>query len=148
MNLSETIRGAGHVGPNAWFGYRVGWPLAGLSVEPDSLTFSMWPVKYRFERSSIRGLVKKRFFGWTYLFIVHTNPTFSKSVVFQPLQFSRLESLLDEYGFALTDEADLALMEPIRYSNVSAGVGFIGSILAFIAVLIAVWAAFTVVAKK
>jgi hypothetical protein len=146
--MSETIRGAGHAGPNAWFGYRVGWPLAGLSVGPDCLTFSMWPVKYRFERWSIRGLVKKRFFGWTSLFIVHTNPAFSKSVVFQPLQFSRLESLLDEYGYQLTDEADLSPMEPIRYSNVSAVAGSIGSILAFFAAVIAIWIAFAVVGKK
>jgi hypothetical protein len=126
----------------------VGWPLAGLTVEPDSLTFSMWPVKYRFGRSSIRGLVKKRFFGWTSLFIVHTNPAFSKSVMFQPLQFSRLESLLDENGYQLTDEADLAPMEPIRFSNVSATIGSIGSILAFLAVLIAIWIVFAVVRKK
>jgi hypothetical protein len=92
--------------------------------------------------------VKKRFFGWTSLFIVHTNPTYSKSVMFQPLQFSRLESLLDEYGYGLMDEAELAPMEPIRYSNVSAGIGFIGSILAFFAAVIAVWIAFTVLGRK
>jgi hypothetical protein len=115
--LSETIRGGGHIGSNPWFGYHVGWPLASLTAAPDSLTLSMWPVKYKFERSSIRGLLKKRVFGWPSLFIVHTNPAFSKSVVFQPLNFSRLESLLTQNGYRLTEEADRSL-EPIRYSNV------------------------------
>jgi hypothetical protein len=135
--LSETIRGGGHIGPNSWFGYHVGWPLASLTVAPDSLTLSMWPVKYKFERSSIRGLFKKRLFGWTSLFIVHTNPAFSKSVIFQPLQFSRLESLLTENGYLLTEEADPST-ESIRYSNVIPAIASILAILGLIAVVIAI----------
>jgi hypothetical protein len=96
--MSEEIRGGGRVGPNRWFGYRLGWPLASLSVAPDSLTLSLWPVTYRFERSSIQFLLKRHLFGRTSLFIMHRNPGFAKFVVFQPLEFSRLEFLLNQNG--------------------------------------------------
>jgi hypothetical protein len=116
--LSETIRGSGRIGSNPWFGYRVSWPLACLSVAPDSLTLSMWPVTYRFEKSSIRCLLKKQLLGWTSLLIVHTNSVFSKSVVFRPLHFSRLESLLTQNGYVLAEqEPDPSAAEPIRYSD-------------------------------
>jgi hypothetical protein len=135
--LSEKIRGGASVGPNVWFGYHASWPLASLTVAPDSLTLSMWPVKYKFERSAIRGLLKKKLFGWPSLFIVHTNPAFSKSVIFQPLNFSRLESLLTQNGYVLEeDEAQLS-MEPIRFSNPIPAIALIMAILGLIAAFIA-----------
>jgi hypothetical protein len=138
--LSETIRGGGRIGSNPWLGYRVSWPLARLSVAPDSLTFSMWPVTCTFERPAIRCLLKKQVFGWDSLFIVHTNPAFSKSVIFQPLHFSRLESLLTQNGYLLTDrEADLPPMEPISFSN---AVPVIGYIAAMVGLIVALTAAF------
>ena len=137
--MGETIRGGGRIGSNPWLGYRLSWPLAGLSVATESLTFSMWPVTYRFERSSIRCLLKKQVFGWTSLFIVHTNPAFSKSVIFQPLDFSRLESLLTQNGYLLTEqEADLPTMEPIRFSNVIPVIGYLAAMVGLIVALIAV----------
>lgn len=140
--LSETIRGGGRVGSSPWFGYRVTWPLACLSVAPDSLTLSMWPVTYRFERSSLRCLLKKRLFGWPSLFIVHTNPAFSKSVVFQPLRFSRLESLLTQNGYLLTEqEPDLSTAEPIRYSTVIPAIAYIAAIVGVIALIVGLTAA-------
>jgi hypothetical protein len=97
----------------------------------------MWPVKYKFERSAIRGLLKKKLFGWPSLFIVHTNPAFSKSVIFQPLNFSRLESLLAQNGYVLAqDEAQLS-MEPIRFSNPIPAIALIMAILGLIAAFIA-----------
>jgi len=135
--LSETIRGGAHVGSNPWLGYHAGWPLASLTVAPDSLTLSMWPLKYKFERSSIRGLLKKPLFGRTSLFIVHTNPAFSKSVIFQPPNFSRLESALTENGYVLTDDEAKLSMEPIRYSNVIPAIVLIAAILGLIAAVIA-----------
>ena len=115
------------------------WPLASLSVAPDSLIFSMWPVTYRLDRSSIRCLLKKRIFGWTSLFIVHTNPAFSKSVIFQPLDFPRLESLLIQNGYLLTEqEADLPTMEPNSFSNAIPAVAFIATMVGLIAAIAAV----------
>lgn len=143
--MSETIRGGGRIGSNPWLGYRVSWPLACLSVAPDSLVFSMWPVTYRFERSSIRCLLKKQVFGWTSLFIVHTNPAFSKSVIFQPFDFSRLESLLTQNGYLLTEqETDLPTMEPISFSNVVPVIAYIAAIVGLIAALIAAFIAIDV----
>jgi len=135
--LSEKIRGGAHVGSNPWLGYHAGWPLASLTVAPDSLTLYMWPVKYKFERSSIRGLLKKPLFGRTSLFIVHTNPAFSKSVIFQPPNFSRLESVLAENGYVLTDDEAQLSMEPMRYSTVIPAIVLIAAILGFIAAVIA-----------
>lgn len=131
------MRGGGRIGSNPWLGYRVTWPLARLSIAPDSLTLSMWPVTYRFERSSIRCLVKKRLFSWPSLFIVHTNPAFCKSVVFQPLQFSRLESLLTQNGYLLTEEEpDLATSEPIPYSNAIPAIAYVLTIVGVIAAIV------------
>jgi hypothetical protein len=99
----------------------------------------MWPVTYRFERSSIRSLVEKRLFGRPSLCIVHANPAFPKSVVFQPREFSRLESLLTQNGFLLTgEEADLSTAGPIRYSNVIPAIGFIAAVIGLIAAVIAI----------
>jgi hypothetical protein len=135
--LSETIRGGGRIGSKPWFGYRVTWPLACLSVAPDSLTLSMWPVTYRFEKPSIRCLLKKRLFGRPSLFIVHTNPAFSKSVVFQPPQFSTLESLLSQYGYQLAnEEAGPSTTEPIHYSSVISEIAYISTIAGLIAAAI------------
>jgi hypothetical protein len=135
--LSETIRGGGHVGPNPWFGYQVGWPMASLTIAPDSLTLSMWPVQYKFERHMIQALVKKRWFGWQSLFIVHTNPAFSKSVFFQPLRFSRLESALTQNGYALTSEAADLSAEPNRYLKTILAIALIVAILGVIAAFVA-----------
>jgi hypothetical protein len=102
----------------------------------------MWPVTYRFERPSIRCLLKKQVFGWTSLFIVHTNPAFSKSVIFQPLDFSRLESLLTQNGYLLTEqEADLPTMEPISFSNVVPVIGYIATMVGLIVALVAAFIA-------
>jgi hypothetical protein len=147
--LNETIRGSGHIGSSPWFGYHMGWPLASLSVAPDSLTFSMWPVTYRFERSSIRYLLKKRLLGRTSLFIVHTNAELPKSVVFRPLQFSRLEFLLIENVYQLdTEEADLSGVEPIQYSNVIPAIGYIATIAGLIAAAVAVGISAGIIGRK
>jgi len=140
--MSETMRGGGHIGSNPWFGYHATWPLASLSVEPDSLTFSIWPVKYTFDKSTLRYLLKKRFMGWPALFIIHTNPAFSKSVVFQPVRFSNLEYLLLKNGYKLTTEEPVSSDgEAIRYSNTISAVGYIAAIVGAIAAIVAIFVA-------
>jgi hypothetical protein len=152
--MSEKIRGGGHIGSNAWFGFHASWPLACLSVAPDSLTFSMWPVTYRFERSSIRCLLVKRLrlgrelTGRPTLVIVHTNPAFPKSVVFQPRQFPLLASLLAQNGYLLTEEAPLSTTEAIRYSNLIPAIAFIAVILALIAAVIGIGVAAGFIGRK
>ncbi len=134
----EQIRGAGHIGSNPWFGYRMSWPLACLSVAPDSLTLSMWPVTYRFEKASIRSLLKKRLRRRPALVIIHTNPDFAKSVVFRPLQFAALESLLTQNGYLITpDEAGLPTTEPLRYSRAIPAMAYLAAIGGHFAAVIA-----------
>jgi hypothetical protein len=142
--LSEKIRGGGHVGSHAWLGFHAGWPMATLSVEPDSVTLSMWPVTYRFERSSIQRLLTKQLrlgkerMSRPSLLIVHTNPAFPKSIIFQPREFSILASSLTENGFLLTEEeGNLPATEPIRYSGVIPATAYTAGILALIAAIIA-----------
>jgi hypothetical protein len=144
--MSETIRGGGHIGSNPWLGYRATWPLASLSVEPDTLTFSMWPVNYTFDKSTLRCLLKKRIMGWPALFIIHTNPAFSKSVVFHPLRFANLEYLLLKNGYKLTTEEPVPLDgESIRYSNTIPAAGYtiaiVGAIAALLAISVAIFVA-------
>jgi hypothetical protein len=71
------------------------------------------------------------------LVIVHTNPAFSKSVVFQTRQFPRLESLLSENGYLLTEEATTE-PEPIRYSKLIPAITYIAVIVGLIAAVIAI----------
>jgi hypothetical protein len=116
----------------------------------------MWPVTYRFDRSSIRCLLRKQLLGWTSLFIVHTNPELSKSVVFQPLHFSRLESLLTHNGYELAEqEPDPSTSEPIRYSNTIPAIatlatigGIIAAIVGLIAGVIGIGAAAGFIGRK
>jgi hypothetical protein len=123
--------------------------LACLAIAPDSLTLSMWPLTYRFERSWIRCLLKKRLFGRTSLFIVHSNPAFAKSVVFQPPEFSRLERLLAQNGYLLTEqEGNLPSAEPIHYSNAISAIAYIATIVGFLAAVIAIGAAAGFIGRK
>ena len=151
--MSEKIRGGGHIGSNAWFGFHASWSLACLTVAPDSLTFSMWPVTYRFERSSIRGLLVKRLrlgrelTGRPTLVIVHTHPAFPKSVVFQPRQFPLLASLLAQNGYLLTEEAPLPT-KAIPYSNLIPAIAFIAGILALVAAVIGIGVAAGFIGRK
>lgn len=143
--MNEKIGGGGHIGSNIWFGFHASWPLASLSVAPDSLTFSMWPVTYRFDRPSIRCLVTKQLrlgrelTARPTLLIVHTNPAFPKSVAFQPRQFPLLVSLLAQNGYLLVEEeANLSTTEPIRFSNVIPAITYIVVAVALIAAVIAI----------
>jgi hypothetical protein len=143
--MSDTVRGGGHIGSNPWIGYRVIWPLASLSVTPESITISLWPVRYTFPKSFIRCLVKKRFIGRLSLVIVHAQPTCSKSVVFQPVRFADLEALLARNGYEVTTrEPDLSSLQHIRYSTVASVVAYVAGIGGVIAALAAVLAALAV----
>ena len=134
------IRGAGHVGPNRWFGYRGRWSVVSLSVTPNSLTFKLWPVSYTFTRSSIRGLVKKRVLGRPSLFIVHSNPQYPKSVYFQPVEFGRLESLLRSAGYTISvQEPEWSATNDLRYSRTISVIAFLATIAGVIAVVAAVF---------
>ncbi len=114
------------------------WPLARLSIAPDSLTLSMWPVTYRFEKSSIRYLLKKRLGGRPALFIIHIKPEFAKSVVFRPLEFSRLESLLTQNGYLITpDGAGPPVTEPLHYSRAIPAMAYLAAIGGLLAAVIA-----------
>src|SRR5262245_59311363 len=116
--MVSEIRGAGHVGPNIWFGYRGKWSTASLSLSPGSITFKLWPLSYTFERSAILALVKRSLFGRPALFIVHSNPKYPKSVYFQPLDFTRLESLLSSAGYVVTEaEPDRSTTDRVHYSR-------------------------------
>lgn len=153
--MSEKIRGGGHIGLNAWLGFHMGWPLACLSVATDSLTLSMWPMTYRFERDSIRCLLTKRLrlgralAARPSVLIVHTNPAIPKSVIFQPREFPLLASILARNGYQLTEEeANLSATEPIRYSNVIPAIALIATILALVGAAVAIGIATGLLGRK
>ncbi len=136
--MGDTVRDGGKVGATWWFGYRTTWPLASLAVTPDAITLSMWPLNYRFERASIRYLLKKRLIGTHLLVIVHTTPKFSKSAVFHPRRFSVLESALTRNGYQLTtDERAASPPEDVPYSNTISVIAFAGVILGLVGVILA-----------
>ncbi len=134
--MTSEIRGAGHVGPNPWLGYRGTWSVASLSVASSALTFKLWPLSYTCERSSILGLVKKRLLGRPALFIVHSNPKYAKSIYFQPLDFLRLESLLRSAGYVVTEqEPEWSLTDRVQYSRSMSVIASAAAIAGVIAVI-------------
>jgi hypothetical protein len=136
--MSDVIRGGGHVGPSLWFGYRATWPIASLTVAPNSIVFSMWPIEYAFDKSSIICLQKKKILGCRVLSIVHTNPDFAKSVVFRPINFVSLESLLERHGFrASSEEPNSVHTKSIKYSRRVSNVAYVAAIAGFVAGVLA-----------
>jgi hypothetical protein len=136
--MSDTIRGGGHVGPSLWFGYHATWPIASLMITPNSIIFSMWPIKYVFEKSSIVCLQRTDIMGWSALSIVHTNPQFSKSVVFRPIKFSATESVLARYGYQVTaEEPSASATASIQYSRTMSIIAYIAAIAGVIAAIVA-----------
>jgi hypothetical protein len=64
---------------------------------------------------------------------------FSKSVIFQPRQFARLESLLSENGYLLTEEVtEEVTTEPIHYSKLIPTITYVAVIVGLIAAVIAI----------
>jgi hypothetical protein len=136
--MSDTIRGGGHVGPARWFGYHATWPLASLTIERDFIAFRMWPINYKFERSTIVFLQKKKILGWPSLRIIHRNPAFSKSVTFQSFGFSAVESALLKNGYQITNEKPSpSATANIQYSNTIAVIACAVAILSVIAAIVA-----------
>ena len=119
-SVRKTIRGSAEIGSSLSRegDFHASWPLSSLSISTDSLIFCIWPTKYIFERASIKCLAKK---GSSSLMIIHTNPAYCKIVIFTPLSFSELESILHKNGYQLsTEEPNYSELEAIKYSNVSA----------------------------
>jgi hypothetical protein len=83
------------------------------------------------------------------LLIVHANPSFPKSVIFQPREFPLLVFLLAQNGYLLTEEeANLATTEPTRYSNVIPAITLIVTIVALIGAVIAIGIAAGLIGRK
>jgi hypothetical protein len=102
----------------------------------------MWPINYRFEKSTIVCLQKKNILGWPSLRIIHRNPAFSKSVIFQSFDFSTVESSLLKNGYQLTSEEPSPFAtENIQYSNTIAVISYAAAILGVIAAIAACFVA-------
>ena len=141
--MSDTIRGAGHVGPSFWIGYRGRWPIATLTVGPDSVEFRMWPIEYAFPKSSMILLQKRGIRGWHTLSIVHANPDYSKSVLFRPGDFAALESVLARYGYRVTEgEPQLGATEGMKYSSTVSNIAYIAGTAGAIAAAVAAFVAY------
>jgi hypothetical protein len=109
-----------------------------LPSRQTQLFFSMWPIKYAFEKSSIVCLQKKNILGWPALSIVHTNPGFSKSVVFRPIKFSATESVLARCGYQVTaEEPSASATENIQYSRTMSIIAYIAAIAGVITAIVA-----------
>ena len=76
--------------------------------------------------------------GWSALSIVHTNPQFSKSVVFRPIKFSATESVLARYGYQVTaEEPSASATASIQYSRTMSIIAYIAAIAGVIAAIVA-----------
>ena len=135
--MNQTVRGGGHVGPNPWVGYRATWPFASLSVSRDTIVLSVWPLRYRFDRASMRCLLKKRILGRPSLFIIHANPAYPKSVVFQPVRFSVVESVLGAHGYQISTQEPRATID-VGYSNKVAVYAVVAAMLGLIAAIVSI----------
>ena len=141
--MSDTIRGAGHVGPSSWIGYRGRWPIATLTVGPDSIEFRMWPVEYAFPKSSMILLQKRGIRGWHTLSIVHANSDYAKVVLFRPGNFAALESVLARYGYQVSEgELPLAATQGVKYSATVSNIAYIAGAAGAIAAAVAAFVAY------
>jgi hypothetical protein len=78
--------------------------------------------------------------GWPSLFILHVKPGYPRSVIFQPLRFATLESLLVRNGYQIvTQEPGNSTTEPVHYPST---VGTIAYIAGTIGVIVAIAACF------
>jgi hypothetical protein len=100
--MSDTIRGTGIIG--GFIAYRATWPLASLTIDPESITIRVFPVKYTFDRSTIVRLQRERVWGGANLCIVHRDPAIPAYVLFVPSRFSTVRALLEKNGYEVTDD--------------------------------------------
>jgi hypothetical protein len=82
------------------------------------------------------------------LLIVHTNPAFPESIIFQPRQFPQLASLLAQNGYVFAEEGDLSTTEAIPYSNVILAITLIATLVAVIGAVIAIGVAAGFIGRK
>jgi hypothetical protein len=137
------LRGAGRIGPHPLFGYRATWPVASLVIAPDYLEMSLWPVMYRFDRSSIVALTRKRILWSTYLRIVHRNPRYERWVLFiPPGGLQRLEGPLSQYGYRVEDASVVSEPTDVTFSSGITTAAWVGFALAIAAGLVGVVVAF------
>jgi hypothetical protein len=127
--------GGGQVGPNRWFGYRVRWlPWASLEISEDGLAFSLWPVRYRFDRQSIVGLVATQFLRLKSVRIVHHNPRYERYVSFTPSDFQELEATLFSFGYHLSEPQSIAEPAGIRFNRQLTSATIVSSVAAVLGV--------------
>jgi len=141
--LFVKFRGAGHIGPHPMFGYRGTWPVASMLIARDYLEVSLWPVRYRFDRSSIVALTPERILWSTYLRIVHRNPLYERWVLFiPPGGLQRLEAALSQYGYRIEDAATVLEPADVTFSSGVTTAAWAAFVLAIAAGIVAVVAAF------
>jgi len=84
--------------------------------------------------------LKKRILGWPSLFIIHANPAYPKSVVFQPVRFSVVDSVLGAHGYQISTQEPPAAID-IGYSNTIAVWAVVAAMLGLIAAVVAIFVA-------
>jgi hypothetical protein len=125
------------------FGYRATWPLASMVIAPDYLEVSLWPVTYRFDRSSIVALTPKRILWSRYLRIVHRNPRYERWVLFiPPGGLQRLEGALSRYGYRVEDASTVSEPTDVTFSSGITTAAWAAFALAIAAGVVGVVAAF------
>ena len=143
----EAIKGGGRIGPTRFMGYRVTWPLASLSINRDSITFSMWPIRYEFPRSAVLGLVTYRTWGVQSLRIVHKVPGRERWVLFVPTDYSEVKDLALANGWLIEPEGtEVHLPAEIVYSGWVSRFTWLAVVVGIIAIMAGIVA--TVVAYR
>ena len=114
----DTIKGAGRIGPTQHMGYRMTWPFASLSIKRESITFSMWPIRYVFPKTAVLGLVTYRIGGAQSLRIVHKEPGHERWVLFVPTDYSEVKNLALANGWLIEPEGtEVHLPADVVYSG-------------------------------
>lgn len=101
--MSDTIRGTGINGRSRFFLFTARG-LSSLTIDPESITLSVFVAKHTFDRSSIVRLQKVRSGGGADLRIVHRDPAIPSYVGFVPWRFSTVRALLEKNGYEVTDD--------------------------------------------
>ena len=148
----EAIKGGGRIGPTRLMGYRVTSPFASLSIKRESITFSMWPICYEFQRSVVLGLVTYRTWGVQSLRIVHKVPGRERWVLFVPANYSEVKNLALANGWLIEPEGtEVHLPAEVVYSGWVSRVTWlavVAGIMAIVAGIIATVVAYHIAFRR
>lgn len=132
------MRGSLFIGPCRFFGFYGPRPFGSLNADSNGITLSALGCGYRFERSAIAALVRIKMCKKNGVRLYHSKDGRARWFVFLTQQIDETEALLRSNGFVVApDGAEPPDLSSVRYSDTFWSVLMVGTIVGFVAGLVA-----------